>query len=110
MREPPYDRALVLAAQVRTMRDHYLDVLCGCGDRRVLALGVMARDHRVVTATLAHVALRLSCQRCRTGPDEIHVCATIYGREAPEFGGGAVWTMPLFTQERRPSYHLRHRA
>lgn len=26
MPEPPYDRALALAAQVRTMRDHFLDV------------------------------------------------------------------------------------
>jgi len=110
MQESPYDRALALAAQVRTMRDHFLDVSCGCGDRRVIALGMMARDNRVATATLAHVALRLSCLGCRTGPDEIHLCATINGMQAPIFGAGVVWTMPLLTRERRPSYHLRHRG
>ena len=110
MREPPYDRALALAAQVRTMRDHYLDVSCGCGDRRVIALGVMARDSLTATATLAHVALRLSCRGCRNGPDDIYLCATINGREAPTFGGGTVWTMPLVTRERQPSYHRRHRV
>ena len=107
MREPPYDRSLALAAQVQTMRDHYLDVSCGCGDRRVIALGVMARDRKLATATLAHVALRLACRGCRTGPDEVYLCATSHGRESPTFGGGIVWTMPLVTREARPSYHLR---
>ena len=32
-----------LTAEVSTMRDHFLDVSCGCGDRRVTALGVMAK-------------------------------------------------------------------
>ena len=111
MPEPPYDRALALAAQVRTMRDHFLDVLCGCGDRRVIALSVMAQNNRVATATLAHVALRLSCLGCRTGPDEIYLCATVHGREPPQVGGGdAVWVMPLVERERRPSYWRRERA
>ena len=108
MPEPPYDRALALAAQVRTMRDHYLDVSCGCGDRRVIALGAMARDPRTATATLAHIALRLSCSGCYRGPDEVYLCATINGRLASTFGGGPVWTMPLVTRERQPSYHRRH--
>lgn len=110
MREPPYDRALALAAQVRTMRDHYLDVSCGCGDRRVIALGVMAQDPRTATATLAHVALRLSCSGCYRGPDEVYLCATVYGRQDAAFGGGLVWTMPLVTRGRQPSYHLRRDA
>ena len=98
MREPPYDRALVLAAQVRTMRDHYLEVSCCCGDRRVIALGVMARNRTLATATLAHVALSISCHGCHTGPDEVHLCATVYGRQPAAFGGDAVWTMPLVTR------------
>ena len=59
MPEPPYDRSLALAAQVRTLRDHYLEVACGCGDRRVIALARMAEDRTLATATLAHVALRV---------------------------------------------------
>ena len=109
MPEPPYDRALALASQVRTMRDHYLDVSCGCGDRRVIALGVMVRDRSMATATLAHIALKLTCHGCTTGPDEVHLCATIYGREAPTFGGGVVWTLPLVQRPTGGSYHLRHR-
>lgn len=61
MPEPPYHRALDLAAQVRTMRDHYLEVSCSCGDRRVIGLGVMAQDRTVATATLARVALKITC-------------------------------------------------
>ena len=86
MREPPYDRSLALAAQVQTMRDHYLEVACGCGERRVIGLGVMAGNRKLATATLAHVALRITCRGCRTGPDR---------------------TMPLVMREARPSYHLR---
>ena len=108
VREPPYDRALALAAQVRTMRDHFLDVSCGCGARRVIALGVMARDPHHATATLAHVALRLECWDCRTGPDEIYLCATIHGRDPPTIGGGdAVWVMALVERGVQPSYWRR---
>lgn len=110
MPEPPYDRALALAAQVRTLRDHYLDVSCGCGEHRVIALGQMARDPRIATATLAHVALRITCHGCHTGPDEVFLCATVYGREEPAFGGGLVWTLPLVTRPKGGSYHRRHRA
>lgn len=109
MPEPPYDRALALASQVRTMRDHFLDVSCGCGDRRVIALGVMVRDRSMATATLAHIALKLTCHGCTTGPDEVHLCATVYEREAPIFGGGVVWTLPLVQRPPGGSYHLRYR-
>ncbi len=109
MSEPPYDRSLALAAQVQTMRDHFLEVSCGCGDRRVIALGVMARDRKLATATLAHVALKITCRGCHRGPDEVHLCATIHGRVAATFGGGIVWTMPLIERGQQPSYHLRRR-
>ena len=33
-----------------------------------------------------------------SGPDEVHLCATIYGREPATLGGGVVWTMPLVTR------------
>ena len=91
MPEPPYDRALALAAQVRTMRDHYLEVICGCGARRVIGLGVMAKDPRFATATLAHVALKIGCDACTGGPTEVHLTATIYGTQAPEYGGGPLY-------------------
>ena len=108
MREPPYDRALALASQVRTMRDHYLDVSCGCGARRVIALGVMASDARLASATLAHVALELSCHGCHSGPDKVYLCATIHGRQPPLVGGGdVVWVLALIERGPRPSYHLR---
>ena len=110
MREPHYDRVLALAAQIRTMRDHFLEASCGCGERRVIALGVMACGRKLATATLAHVALRLTCHGCKTGPDEVYLCATVYGRVAATFGGGIVWTMGLVERGRRPSYHLRHQA
>ncbi len=109
MPELLYDRALALAAQVQTMRDHFLEVSCGCGERRVIALGVMARDRRISTATLAHVALRITCHGCTSGPDEVHLCATIDGREAAQFGGGVVWTMPLVSRGVQPSCHRRYR-
>ncbi len=95
MQTPPYDRALVLAAQVRTMRDHFIEVRCGCGARRVIALKQMAKDPRVATATLAHVALRISCRGCHTGPTEVHLTATMFGLVPPSGGGGIVWSIPL---------------
>ena len=79
MREPPYDRAFALAAQVLAMRHHYLEVRCGCGARRVIALGRMTEDPKMKRLTLASVAARLRCAGCFTGPDEVHLTATIYG-------------------------------
>ena len=69
-------------------RPTFPDVSYGCGERRVIAFGVMARDRKLATATLAHVALRITCRGCKTGPDEVHLCATIDGRNPPTFGGG----------------------
>ncbi len=66
MRPAPYDRALALASLVRTMRDHYLAVRCGCGAGRVIALEAMARDRRVANLTLAHVALKLATRAATT--------------------------------------------
>ena len=91
------------------MRDHFLEVSCGCGESRVISLAVMAKERRIATATLAHIALRITCHGCMTGPDEVHLCATSRGRQAAKFGGEIVWTMPLVTREARPSYHLRRR-
>ena len=107
MREPPYDRAFALAAQVLAMRDHYLEVRCGCGARRVIALGRMAEHPKTRSLRLASVAARLRCAGCFTGPDEVHLTATVYGLQPPEFGGDAVWSIPLRVRERGPSYHCR---
>jgi hypothetical protein len=84
-----------LAAQVRTLRDHYLEVRCGCGARRVISLKQMAADRRVATATLAHVALRLSCHGCTTGPAEVHLTATTFGLVPASGGGDICWSLPL---------------
>jgi len=95
-RPAPYDRALVLASLVRTMRDHYLAVRCGCGAARVIALGRMAADPRMADRTMAHVALRLACERCRTGPDEVFLTETIYGTgPQPQGMDTAGWAIPL---------------
>ena len=92
----PYDRALVLAALVRTMRDHYLAVRCCCGAERVIAVGQMARDRRVADHTLAHVALRLSCTGCHDGPDEVHLTASIHGLGPPPSGSVTLgWSICL---------------
>lgn len=107
MQEPPYDRAFALAAQVFSMRDHYLEVRCGCGARRVIALGRMAEHPKMRRMTLASVAAKVRCAGCFTGPDEVHLAATIQGLEPASFGGDVVWSIPLRVQERRPSYHLR---
>lgn len=87
MPETPCDRSLALAAQVSTMRDHFLEVSCGCGESRVISPAVMAKERRIATATLAHIALRITCHGCKTGPDEVHLCATSRGRQAAKFGG-----------------------
>lgn len=102
MRDPPYDRQFALAAQVGAMRLHYLDVACGCGARRVLGLGVMAQDQRLRDMTLASVAMRVRCQGCCTGPDEVHLTATVFGLQSAEGlgGGDHVWSLLLY--QRRP--------
>ena len=93
---PRLDRAIALASLVRTMRDHFLAVGCGCGDGRVISLEQMARDRRTAGLTIAHVALRLSCSGCYDGPDEVHLCATHSGLgPAPNPGMSLVWTLPL---------------
>ncbi len=94
-------RSLVLA--------HYLDVHCSCKARRVLSLAMMARDRRVATYTLAHVALKLRCQGCYTGPDRVHLTATTYGIGPAAAGdGGLVWTLPLVDRPTGGARQLRH--
>ena len=94
--DAPYDRALALASLVRTMRDHFLDVRCSCGAKRVISLQQMARNRSVADRTLAHVALRLSCTGCHDGPDEVHLTATISGLGPPPMPHHSlVWTMAL---------------
>ena len=108
MHPPPYDRALVLASLVRTMCDHYLAVRCGCGAGRVISLQTMARDRRMAGFTLAHVALRLKCEGCEGGPDEVHLTATHCGvGPSPNPGISLVWTLALV--EREPSPWRRRR-
>ena len=75
----PYDRALALAALARTMRDHYLAVVCGCGARRVIAVRNVAADPRLADLTLAHLALRLACPGCSNGPDQVFLAESIHG-------------------------------
>jgi hypothetical protein len=108
MREPPYDLPVALAAQVLAMRDHYLEVACGCGARRVIALGRMAENARTRTMTLATVALKVKCEACFTGPDEVHLTATVYGLHPAEFGGDGVWSLLLWQRAHHGGcYHLR---
>ena len=38
---------MALAAQVWAMRDHYVEVRCGCGARRVVPLGQMAEHSKM---------------------------------------------------------------
>ncbi len=96
---------------VSTMADHYLDVHCSCGARRVLSLAMMARDRRVAGYTLAHVALKLRCQGCHTGPDQVHLTATTHGiGPAAAGGGGLVWTLPLVARPPGGARQLRHGA
>ena len=64
----PYDRALALASLSARCETITSAVRCTCGAARVIAIGQMARDRRLADRTLAHVALRLSCEGCRTGP------------------------------------------
>jgi hypothetical protein len=109
MRDAPYDRALALASEVRTMRDHFLEVNCGCGARRVIALGQMARSATWATATLAHVALRVSCHGCHTGPTGVHLTATTHGLVGAPHGPDAVWSIPLVERPNAGAFHRRQR-
>ena len=112
-RTAPYDRALVLAALVRTMRDHYVAVRCGCGASRVIALGQMAAKRGLADRTMAHVALRLSCERCCNGPDEVFMTETIYGVGPEPHGAAALgWAIPLVQRSIEGARLLRptHRA
>lgn len=95
-------------AQVSAMRNHYLEIRCGCSARRVIALGRMAEHPKTRHLTLATVAARVKCEGCFTGPDEVHMTATIYGLEPPDFGGDGVWSIPLRVRPGGGSYRLRH--
>jgi hypothetical protein len=80
------------------MKGHFLEVICGCGARRVIGIGVMAKNPNVRRMTLASVALGLQCEGCRTGPDEVHLCATIAGteRDSEHAGADPVWSLLLY--------------
>ena len=53
--------------------------------------------------TLAHVALRLKCEGCEGGPDEVHLTATHCGLgPSPNPGISLVWTLLLLEREAHP--------
>ena len=90
------------------MRDHFLDVRCGgCGAGRVLSLGQMAKDRRLATATLAHVALRVACHGCHDGPTRVSLTATVSGTEPPTFGAGVVWAILLVERSEEGAFRRR---
>jgi hypothetical protein len=110
MREPPYDRALVLASLVATMRDHYLAVDCGCGVHRVIGLGVAGRDPRTKWMTMAHFALRVRCEGCEPGPDRVVLCATAFGLwpSSMPAAGDPVWALPLVERDPPANRRLKY--
>jgi hypothetical protein len=78
------------------MKDNYLDVRCSCGGHRVIYIGQLAENQHLAHLTLADVALKLSCHRCRHWPDAVYLTATVYGIGPPPYGGGGlVWIIPL---------------
>src|ERR1700677_4091390 len=104
MQEPPYDRSFALAAQVLAMKDHYLEVACGCGARRVIGLGSIAGQAHIRTMTLATFAAKVQCADCFAGPDEVHLTATGSGLRPPAYGGDIVWSIPLRVRAPGGSY------
>ena len=72
--EPPGDRAVILACSVRSLREHWLDVRCGCG-------------RSVVTP----LRLVLQCEQCHQRPASVALqdgAAGAYGRMGAT---GCVW-------------------
>jgi hypothetical protein len=58
--------------------------------------------------TLATVALKVQCADCFTGPDEVHLTATVYGLQPPQAVGDGVWSILLWQRATRgSSYHRR---
>ncbi len=112
MRELPYDRALVLASFVDTMRDHYVVVDCDCGVHRVIGLGHASAHPQVRQMTMAHFALRLRCEGCENGPDRVVLTATVYCLWAPSpsqtgGGGGELWALRLVERDPPPSRRMK---
>ncbi len=61
--------------------------------------------------TLAHVASKLRCEGCHTGPDQVHLTETTHGiGPAAVGGGGLVWTLPLLNRPPGGARQLRHGA
>ena len=103
---PPYDRPLALTSRVRTMRNHFLAINCDCGARRIISLAGMSDNPRMADATLAHVALRVTCEGCHDGPDQVHLTATIHGiGPSPHGDVGLSWMLLLM---QRPSNGIKH--
>ena len=69
-------------------------------------LARMARDRRTAGLTLAHVALRLRCEGCHNGPDEVRLTAR-NNEHAPSNLTSPGWVLPLVEREPPPSYHRR---
>jgi hypothetical protein len=109
MHEPPFDRALVLASFVTTMRDYFLALDCGCGVHRVIGLGHAARDRRIAGMTMAHFALRVRCRGCEQGPERVVLCPTTFGLWPPSQAAASdgVWALPLVEREHPGSRRLK---
>ncbi|WP_158931702.1 hypothetical protein [Acidisphaera sp. S103] len=74
----------------------------------MIGLGRMAENPRIRTMTLATVALKVQCEACFTGPDEVHLTATMHCLQAPQAVGDGVWSLLLWQRAYRGgSYHRR---
>ncbi len=96
MSEAPFDRSIALAASVQTLHEWCIDVRCTCGQITILPLQLLLRDRpRCATATLADVALRLTCRSCHARPGRVALVETTLGRSPSGGGGHAGWHIAL---------------
>jgi hypothetical protein len=71
----------------------------------------MAKNPSVRRMTLASVAVGLECPDCRTGPDEVHLTATIcgIGDGGESSGSDPVWSMLLYQRQPVGMGNYQHR-
>ena len=96
MPEAPFDRCLVLAATVSSMRDWCTDARCQCGQVSIVPLRLMLQERPAsARQTMADVALRLTCRKCAGRPNRVALVENTMGR-GPIAGRphDAGWSIP----------------
>jgi hypothetical protein len=102
-RQPPADRAVILACSVCSLRNYILDSHCPCGRSVKMPLNLMVASG-LGGLTIADLVVQLRCKNCGQRPSKVVLLehGAAGARVAQYFGNDSAygWVVPLVEKDK----------